>query len=289
MSDEAHSDTSTSTGGETNAVPNSPSTTGLVRVRQLLTRTALLIFVVFMLLWAVRDDLLALVRWPLMRVMPDDGSGTILLRVIDMFMIHLKLCFFASLLVVIPIITVRVWLLIRPRFKTGAPGLIDMAPVALVLLFFTGVAFTYLVVLPLGFQFLVAYSVDGGGILFPTQSQGMDVLQVSMREHVTLTMKLLIAFGLAFEAPLVMALSARLGVIRPEVFAKNRAIALVVLAIASSILTPPDPWTMMLLLGPLFLLYEFGIMIARMVAPKPQHDSEEAEKEEKPESHQGSE
>ncbi len=253
----------------------------LVPLRAFLLRFVGLFSLAFVGAWMLRRDLTGLVRWPLVAALPQGDDGTVLLRVIDAFMVHVKLCFYVALLLVVPYLAVFIWSEVRRR--TGVTGRWNrlLVPLSAISLFFVGVSFCYWVVLPAAFGFLVQYSVEGGGVIVPSEALGAaDLLQVSMREHVDFTMKLLIAFGVGFESPLIMGGLARLGVVSSAQFAAKRGVALVGMAVVASIMTPPDPWTMMLLLGPLMLLYEIGIWTARVVGKQRDDDSESSDREE---------
>ena len=239
----------------------------LVRLKPILIRSLILLVVFFAIGWAIREELTALIKWPLLRSLPPEGAETILLRVIDAFMVHVKVCFYFSCLAVITYLTFTLFTkpATSPERRNGFNDY--LIPLAMVGRFFLGVGFAFVVALPAAFDFLVSYSMEGGGLFFGTgDSSAGNVLQISMREHVSLTMKMLIAFGLGFESPLAMLAISRSSFVTSEDFARHRGLALIVLAAASSILTPPDPWTMLLLLGPLYALYELGIFLTRWVA-----------------------
>ncbi len=248
----------------------------LVPLRGFLTRAALLFGGGFILAWIFREDLTALLRWPLISAFPEQRADTILLRVMDLFMVHVKICVYVSLFALGPVLLLDGWSLLRrvAREKGGKIGW--FAPLVSVFLFFLGLGFAFVVVLPYAFRFLVAYSLGGAGVFVGEQAAGMDWLQVSMKEHVSLTMGMVLAFGLGFQAPLVMSVLARTGLVRAADFARWRGVALVVLAVASAVLTPPDPWTMVLLLLPMYVLYEFGIVWARLVGKRKMKTREES-------------
>lgn len=253
-----------------NARSELPAISFLEHIKKELLRAAVVFLLAFIAAWIFRNDLAVLVKWPLVSAFTVKAAqDTILLRVIDMFMLHVKICLYVSFLIVIPFMSLSIWLKFRKFLRERARWFVELVPFLGIMLFFFGVAFCYTIVLPFAFKFLAAYSIDDGASFLGNAGNNIttDYLRVSMREHVSLTMGMLLAFGAGFEAPLVMALLSGLGLVDPGIFAKNRGIALVILAVSSSILTPPDPWTMLLLLGPLFLLYESGILAARLVAP----------------------
>jgi len=220
--------------------------------------------VAFVIAWAFRNELTTIIKWPLIQAFPEKGADTIFLRVIDAFMMHVKICFYFSLLLVLPFLSFNFVNKSYARFLPADKNSGFRTGIFMIALFYLGVSFAYLVAMPAAFDFLVQYSMDDAGVLFDgTAMELTDSLQVSMREHIDLTMKMLIAFGVGFEAPLAMLVSVRLGISTPEKFARYRGVAVVVIAMFSSLLTPPDPWTMLLLLGPMYALYELGILLCK--------------------------
>jgi len=115
--------------------------------------------------------------------------------------------------------------------------------------FFTGGAlFGYFVVFPYGFDFFLSLSQPGE--IMPSLAIG---------EYLDFTIKLFLAFGLIFELPVAVFILARLGIITPMMMVQNSRVALVVVMIVSAVLTPPDPFTMFLMAGPLIVLYIISI------------------------------
>lgn len=242
---------------------NSPVLHVLAGVKKYFKHFLFIFAVAFTLCWIFRNELTALIKWPLLQAFPDTGAETIFLRVIDAFMMHVKISFYFSMLIVLPFISFLVVKKSSDKFSLKNNSGIKIG-LSMIFLFYLGVGFAYFIAMPAAFNFLVQYSMDDSGMIFSGKAMGFaDDLQISMREHVDLTMKMLIAFGLGFESPLAMLVSTKSGLVTTETFKKHRGTALVVLAIFSSVLTPPDPWTMVLLLLPMYILYEVGILLCK--------------------------
>ncbi|RJO66661.1 MAG: preprotein translocase subunit TatC [Myxococcales bacterium] len=228
-------------------------------------RAAAVFFLSFVVAWIFRDPLTALIRWPLAAGSPDAAVQTIFLRVFDAFFIHMKLCAYVAFLPTLPYLVFRLWRLARAGFAARGAQLGWGPPFALLGCFLAGLAFALVVALPMAFRFLVGYSMEGEGIFLGRgDPSASDLLQVSMSEHVSLTMDMLVAFGVGFQLPLAMALLARMGLVSSRAFAARRGEALVGLAVFAAVLTPPDPWTLFILLVPLMALYEAGIRLGRL-------------------------
>ena len=123
----------------------------------------------------------------------------------------------------------------------------------------------YYIVTPLAWSFFVSFEMGGAEGALPIE------LEPRISEYLSLMMKLIFAFGLAFELPVVLLLLARVGLVTPEGLAEKRKIAIVVAFVAAAILTPPDVIFQLLLALPIIMLYEL-LIGARMVTPSPKEN-----------------
>ena len=133
--------------------------------------------------------------------------------------------------------------------------------IATPVLFMAGAAMVYYVVTPMAWGFFVSFEMGGAAGALPIE------LEPRISEYLSLMMRLIFAFGLAFELPVVLLLLARAGLVTPEGLAEKRKIAIVVAFVAAAILTPPDVISQLLLALPIIMLYELSIFGARMVVP----------------------
>ena len=169
------------------------------------------------------------------------------------FWVNMKVALVAGLFLVLPVILYEVWAFI-------APGLLhDERKFALpfivlgTICFALGAAFALLVIVPFAVKFLVSYKTAN---LVPT---------ISVNRYVDFVIKFTLAFGVVFELPLAITLGSRMGLVTPEFLARNRKYAILINFIVAAILTPtPDAFNQILMAGPLCLLYEAGIIAARM-------------------------
>ena len=171
----------------------------------------------------------------------------------EAFWVQMKVALITGLFIASPGILWQVWAFIAPGLhaherKYAAPFVIIGS-----LMFLAGGAFALLVVTPYAIAFLLSYARD---TLQP---------MITLENHVGFILKFTLAFGLVFELPLILTLLSRMGVVTPKVLAKNRKYAILGAFIASAILTPtPDAFNQSLMAGPLILLYEVGIVCARL-------------------------
>ena len=186
------------------------------------------------------------------------GHTLVFLALTEAFWVQMKVAVIVGLFIAAPAILWQVW-----RFV--APGLHDYerkyaAPFVIVgsLLFIGGGAFSLKVVTPFAIQFLLSYSRPG---LQP---------MISIGSYVDFLLKFTLAFGLVFELPLAITVLARIGVVTPAALAKNRKYAILGAFVAGAILTPtPDAFNQTLMAGPLIILYEVGIVCARIFGRRP--------------------
>lgn len=183
---------------------------------------------------------------------------------VEPFFIYLKVALLCAFLFALPYIIFEFWLFVSPGlYKKEKKFLL---PVIFFSIFFfvLGALFAYFIVFPWGFRFFLSYADNLTPLL-------------SMKEYFSFASKTLFAFGVAFELPLVLTGLARIGIVTPVFLARNRKYALLVSFIVAAILTPPDVISQIMLGIPLVLMYELGIMGARMVASPKNNDETGAE------------
>lgn len=221
-------------------------------LRDLLIKVAIALGLGMTLCFLFRTELAALVQRPLIAVDPSRASNLQSLGVADSFTISLELAFYGGMVVAFPFILYFLAQFVLPALKPAEKR--ALLPAALVgfLLFLGGVAFAYFVVLP---QTLEFFFQDAKAMSWqPTWT---------VREYYSFTTQFLIGFGLAFELPLVVLLLVKLGVVDHAVLARTRAFAVVVIFVIAAIITPTsDILTLLLMGGPMYVLYEICIAIA---------------------------
>lgn len=178
---------------------------------------------------------------------------------VEAFWVAMKVSFFGGLFLSLPVILYQVWRFVAPGLLPNERRLV--LPFVLIgcLFFISGLLFCYFVVAPFALTFLVGFGTQQG--LKPIFSVGL---------YMDFLLKFLLAFGVAFELPLVITVLAKLGLVTPQFLARHRRYAILVNAILAAILTPTtDVFNMMLMMVPLLLFYELGIWGARFFGRKP--------------------
>jgi len=177
----------------------------------------------------------------------------------EYFWTYMKVAMIAALFVAMPVVLWNVWAFVAPGLhkherKYAAPFVIIGS-----VLFLGGGAFALLVVIPFAVQFLVNFGVEKG-------AQPM----ISIASYMDFILKFTLAFGLVFEMPVVITLLSMIGVVTPQFLAKNRKYAILINFIIAAVLTPtPDALNQSLMAGPLIILYEVGIISARIFGKRP--------------------
>ncbi len=244
-----------------------PFTSHLDELRKRLITCFIAVAVGFVISFGFKERLFGILVHPLINVMKQ-GETLIYTGLPEAFFTYLKVSFLSGLIVASPIILYEFWMFVAPGlYKTERRM---MAPVVLLssLFFIGGALFGYFFVFPWGFKFFLAFATD---TIRPLPS---------MREYFGFSAKLLLAFGLVFELPLVLTFLAKLGIVSVDFLKKNRKYAILLIFTAAAILTPPDVITQILMAVPLMVLYEISIIGAKLFGKKKPKE-EEAETTEK--------
>ena len=192
------------------------------------------------------------VDW-LARPIVKSGNTLVFLAVTEAFWVQMKVALFFGLFISAPAILWQVWRFVEPGLHVHEKRYAVPFVVIGSVLFILGGAFSLLVVTPSAITFMLSYARPG---LQP---------MISIGSYVDFLLKFTLAFGAVFEVPLAMTLAARMGLVTPRAFAKNRKYAILGAFIAGAVLTPtPDMINQSLMAGPIILLYELGILAARL-------------------------
>ena len=237
----------------------------LTELRKRLGISVVTIVVFFFIMFAFWQPILDWMIMPLKEVLPE-GSNVIFTKVQEPFFTALKVAFFTGFVAALPIIFWQLWLFVSPGLYENEKKMVLPFAIGATVMFLLGAAFCYYVVIPFGFDFLINF----GSQLFTALP--------SIGEYVSFFTKLLLGFGLAFEMPVITFVLALMGLVTDRTLKEFFRYALVVIFLASALLTPPDVLTQFLMAGPMILLYGLSIMIAKSVNPE-QPVEEESEEE----------
>ncbi len=232
-----------------------PFTSHLEELRKRLIRCFIAVMIGFGISYGFKEKLFAILTRPLMQVM-DEGDTLIFTGIPEAFFTFLKVSLLSGLLLAIPVIMYEFWMFIAPGLYKNERKL--MLPIVIISSFFFigGALFGYFIVFPYGFQFLLGFATE---TLRPFPS---------MKEYLSFSAKLLLAFGFVFELPIVITFLARIGLVTVDFLKKNRKYAVLIFFVGSAILTPPDVVTQVMMSIPLMILYEISIVGARVFGKK---------------------
>ncbi len=229
----------------------------LGELRKRLVIAAVSWLVAFLGCYSFAEKLFSYIAEPVRQALPE-GSSLVFINATEPFFTILKVGALAGLIISFPIILWQIWAFVAPGLYTHEKHLALPFVFFSSLCFGTGTYFGFTFVFPMVFSFLVTYGTGVEGI------NGM----LSMGAYLTLATRLLIAFGLVFELPIVIFFLARLGVVDHKWLAKNRKFSLLLAFIIGAILTPPDIFSQVSIALPFVLLYEVGIIVARLFGKK---------------------
>ncbi len=185
---------------------------------------------------------------PLETQFPD--MKLIFLRPTGVFLALIGISLWSAVIIALPYIAFELWRFIAPGLLKKERRLMPVVVVSTVVCFLAGAAMAFFVVLPYALRFLLGTWSD---IAQPT---------LEIKEYLTFTLRLTLAFGVVFELPVLSFFLARLGIVTPALMRKFRIYAIFMIAVLAAFITPPDAITMIMLLVPLVLLYELSIWVA---------------------------
>ena len=214
-------------------------------------------------LFPFANTLYAWLAGPLMAHLPEDSS-MVAIEVASPFLTPFKLVFLLSIVLAIPIILYHAWAFVAPGLYGSEKRLVFPLLVSSSILFYVGMAFAYFIVFPLVFGFFTRVAPEGVAVM------------TDIGRYLDFVIKIFIAFGAAFEVPIVTLVLVRLGVTTPKKLASKRPYVIVVAFIVGMLLTPPDVISQVLLAIPVWLLFEIGLLLSRLWVPRPQEEDEDA-------------
>ncbi|MDY6906188.1 MAG: twin-arginine translocase subunit TatC [Thermodesulfobacteriota bacterium] len=231
----------------------------LEELRKRLIRCVIAVAIGFGAAYAFKDRLFAILIRPLVSVM-ETGDNMIFTGLPEAFFTYLKVSLLAGVVLALPVIFYEFWMFVAPGLYTKERKVIIPVVLISLIFFLAGALFGYFLVFPYGFKFFLGFATENIRP-FP-----------SMKEYLSFSSKLLLAFGLAFELPLVITCFARFGFVSVPFLKKNRKYAILIFFAGSAILTPPDVVTQVMLSIPLMVLYELSIIGARVFGRKTDED-----------------
>ena len=210
-------------------------------------------------------DVIGILERPFQQVMP--GQNLLFTSPTTPVVVTFKLAFVVGFIMALPVIAFQAWSFFSPALYEHEKRLVIPAIGVGFLLFLAGIAMAYFFVLPLGLKFLLGF-----------QAESLEPI-ITIDEYLKFATRLILAFGVIFEMPVVLVFLGMLGIVTPESLRKHRRHAIVILAISAAVLTPADVGTMFMLFTPMILLYEMSIWLVWFVVKRDESDEPEVDEE----------
>lgn len=246
-----------------------PFMSHLEELRKRLVYISISIGAAFIICYIFSARLFQLLILPLRGAMPH-GDHLIYTNLPEMFITYLKVAFVSGIMLAAPFIFYQLWLFIAPGLYQREKKYVIPFVVSSTVLFLGGSLFGYFVVFPFGFKFFLSFS-----------NAYVKALP-SVKQYFSFSLKLLLAFGIVFELPVVVFFLAKMGLVTAEFLKQKRKYAILLIFVVAAILTPPDAATQLMMATPLLLLYEISIQVARIARRKKTEEEDSDEEEEKP-------
>ena len=259
-------------GGEEELEAKMPLLDHLVELRRRLIISMVAFLAAFVVCFYFANPLFNFLVEPLAQMWEDqEGRRLIFTALHEKFFTNVKIAFFVAAMAAFPVIAMQVWLFVAPglykRERLAFLPFLVVTPV----LFLIGGAAVYYGLMPIAWRFFAGFQQLGAAEGLPIE------LLPKVSEYLGLSMRLIFAFGLAFELPVAMTLLARAGLATSDGMKKKRKYAVVLAFVAAAILTPPDPLSQLALAFPIILLYEISIWSARLVERRRDREARAAE------------
>ena len=236
----------------------------LAELRKRLINSFIFLIIFFVGCYFFAENLYGFLVEPFAQAVKDDGSDRRLIftALQETFLTYLKVSFFTAFFVTCPFILMQIWKFIAPGLYKHEKSAILPYLIITPILFFLGGILVYYLIMPLAIKFFLSFESTGLNTNLPIQ------LEAKVNEYLSLIMKLIFAFGLSFQLPVVLSLLARIGMIDSQFLKERRKYVVVIIFAAAAILTPPDPVTQIGLAIPLLILYELSIFSVNIIEKK---------------------
>ena len=231
-------------------------------LRKRLVISSITVVIMFFACFSFYEPILEWMMAPVKHALPA-GTSMIAVEIQETFFTAMKVAFFGGFIISLPVIFFFFWLFLAPGLYDHEKKLVVPFVFFATLMFLLGASFAYYIVVPVGFDFLIAF--------------GNSVVSVlpSIGKYVGFFTKLLIGFGIAFELPVITFFLAKIGLVNDQMLKDFFRYAVVLIFIVAAVLTPPDVISQALMAAPLLILYGVSIYIAKVFNPAQKEEEEE--------------
>ncbi|MFA5938424.1 MAG: twin-arginine translocase subunit TatC [Sinimarinibacterium sp.] len=241
--------------GPESAQNEQPLIAHLLELRDRLLKIVWGVALAFLPLMIFAKELYAWLAQPLLRMMPE-GSSMIATDVASPFFTPIKLAALVAFIGAMPWVLYQVWAFVAPGLYKSEKRLVLPLMASSTLLFYAGMAFAFFLVLPTVFRFIVGVAPEGVSVM------------TDISKYLDFVLGIFLAFGFAFETPVALVLLVKTGFVTPAKLASVREYVFVGAFVVGAVFTPPDIVSQIMLAVPVYLLYELGIVAARVLVPQ---------------------
>ena len=248
---------------------NNSFTSHFIELRSRLLNSLIFIFVIFVISYVFAEHLYNFLVEPYSKAVRDEGGQRRLIftALHETFITYIKVAFFSAIFIGSPVLLIQIYKFIAPGlYKNEKQALLPYL-ISTPILFLLGGLLVYYLVMPLAIKFFLSFETLGSNTTLPIQ------LEAKVNEYLSLIMRLIFAFGISFQLPILLNLLARIGVVNSNYLKTRRRYVIVIIFAIAAILTPPDPITQVGLAIPLLLLYELSIFTVKFTEKNKEKES----------------
>ena len=248
-------------------------TSHFIELRSRLLNSLIFIFIVFVISYIFAEQIYNFLVEPYAKAVRDEQiSRTLILTALhETFITYIKVAFFAAIFLGSPVLLIQIYKFIAPGLYKNEKRAILPYLISTPILFLLGGLLVYFLVMPLAIKFFLSFESLGSSTSLPIQ------LEAKVNEYLSLIMRLIFAFGISFQLPILLNLLARIGIVNSNYLRTRRRYVIVIIFALAAILTPPDPITQVGLAIPLLLLYELSIFTVKFTEKKQEKNLRDAQ------------
>ena len=244
-------------------------TSHFIELRSRILNSLIFIFATFIISYIFAEQIYNFLVDPYASAVKDDkiSRRLIFTALHETFITYIKVAFFTAIFLGSPVLLIQIYKFIAPGLYQNEKKAILPYLISTPILFLLGGLLVYYLVMPLAIKFFLSFETLGSSSNLPIQ------LEAKVNEYLSLIMRLIFAFGLSFQLPILLNLLARIGVVNSNYLKKRRRYVIVIIFTIAAVLTPPDPITQVGLAIPLLLLYELSIFTVKFIEKKKEKEN----------------